>query len=363
MVVDGSILGKLGYSKFHSSGNLITPKLTETELDRHVYENRIPIVVYPEVVVGNPLGAKNVVRYLLYFDKTLINQSVVTNPYEGIVYFSDSIYADAELDNKQALFKQKISFPIQDPFIYEGLRGNVKSIGQEEYYYCEKFVNALGRKVPEVVANQAIRITRDQEDSYTQDELRNRLSRARLLHAFEDTAVIYEALLAGCVVNIHPDGYFPNGGWPLAVAELGRSGLLKTKEKITDKQIQDKKKELSNFQFEYDKWVESGESNIDEFVKQCKRFTKKFDQELIVLLNENLKNFESYYQYCKKKKTKKLLFLLPVFRIKNLAKLLVPKKYRSPIKRFLKKIYYSILIGIPDSLRRRMVRLKELLYY
>jgi hypothetical protein len=287
----------------------------------------------------------------------------VNNPYEGIIYFSDSIYVDAQLDNKQALFKQKISFPIQDPIIYEVLREDIGKIGQQEYYYCEKFVNALGQRVPEVIANQATRITRDQDDSYTQDELRNRLSKARLLHAFEDTAVIYEALLAGCIVNIHPDGYFPNNGWPLAVAELGSSGLLKTSEKITDIQIHDKKKELSNFQFEYNRWVESGENNIYEFTQQCKKFTKKFDQELISLLYENIKSFECYYQACKNKKKKNLLLILFTSTSKNLAKLLVPKKYRPPIRGFAKKIYYSILMRIPDSLRRRMVKLKEILYY
>jgi len=361
MVVDGSILGKLGYSKYHSSGNLITPKLTESELDRHVNENRIPIVVYPEVVIGNPLGAKNVVRYLLYFDKTLINQCVVTNPYEGIIYFSDSIYIDAKLDKKEALFKQKISFPIQDPLIYEDLRENYETVGAEEYYYCEKFINALGRRVPDIIATQAIRITRDQTDSYTQDELRSRLSKARLLHAFEDTAVIYEALLAGCVVNVHPDGYFPNDGWPLAVAELGTSGLLKTSEKITDIQIRDKKKELSNFQSEYNRWVESGENDIDDFAKQCKKFTKKFDEKLLNLLYENLVKYEFYFQGCKTNNRKKIFFL-PIATVQGLAKFLVSKKFRPSIKRFVRKIYYSILLRSPDFLRRRIIKLKELCY-
>ncbi|HFD86551.1 MAG TPA: hypothetical protein ENJ35_02620, partial [Gammaproteobacteria bacterium] len=48
-----------------TNGQLRTPLLTEEVKVRHIQAGREPIVIYPEVVLGNPLGARHVVRYLL----------------------------------------------------------------------------------------------------------------------------------------------------------------------------------------------------------------------------------------------------------------------------------------------------------
>ncbi len=47
------------------SNKLRTPILTSHIQTQHIQTNREPIAIYPEIVDGNPLGLKNVVRYLL----------------------------------------------------------------------------------------------------------------------------------------------------------------------------------------------------------------------------------------------------------------------------------------------------------
>ena len=55
---------------------LKTPLLTEEIKRQHIEQNRVPIAVYPEVTVGNPLGASVVVRYLLNREGAIAGRSM-----------------------------------------------------------------------------------------------------------------------------------------------------------------------------------------------------------------------------------------------------------------------------------------------
>lgn len=56
--------------------NLKTPLLDPRTQKRHQDEGKVPIAVYPEVVVGNPLGCDVVARFLLNFEGFLTGQSM-----------------------------------------------------------------------------------------------------------------------------------------------------------------------------------------------------------------------------------------------------------------------------------------------
>lgn len=58
------------------SPNLKTPLLSHELVDKHRQLGRIPIVIYPEVVSGNPAGADVVVRYLLNFEGALTGRGM-----------------------------------------------------------------------------------------------------------------------------------------------------------------------------------------------------------------------------------------------------------------------------------------------
>ncbi|PKO33488.1 MAG: hypothetical protein CVU34_13150 [Betaproteobacteria bacterium HGW-Betaproteobacteria-7] len=62
-------LNELGYEAYITAGKtspwLRTPKLTQEIQDQHLLTNRVPVVVYPEVVRGNPLNGTVIARWIL----------------------------------------------------------------------------------------------------------------------------------------------------------------------------------------------------------------------------------------------------------------------------------------------------------
>ena len=63
------VLNRLGEEAYvftsEVNPDLNTPTVTEDVVRRHLQAGREPIVVYPEIVSGNPRRAKSVVRYVL----------------------------------------------------------------------------------------------------------------------------------------------------------------------------------------------------------------------------------------------------------------------------------------------------------
>lgn len=56
--------------------NLKTPRVSQELVDSHRQLGKVPIVIYPEVVSGNPAGADVVVRYLLNFEGALTGRGM-----------------------------------------------------------------------------------------------------------------------------------------------------------------------------------------------------------------------------------------------------------------------------------------------
>ena len=221
-------IGAGGYSNSSSTSNMSTPVLTNELLDQHVKNNKIPIIIYPDTVSGNPLKAKNVCRIVLYYDGVFTKKSCLKNSKnEGLIYFSKQIKDKAEV--KSALYEHIISFPVADEKILNGL--NEKLERTEEYYYDGKYSKNFGGTIPDNI-KKLKKIDRGYHDSLTQAKIFNKLKTAKVLHVFEDTALIYESLLLGCPVNIHPKGYFYEDK-PLGSNEVNLYGSI-SKTKISE---------------------------------------------------------------------------------------------------------------------------------
>jgi hypothetical protein len=293
VLAEPNSVAQFHYSRFFSSQNYITPALNLMELDRHIASNYKPIVIYTDSSELNPLKAKNIIRMLFYFDGKFTGKRMASNKNNGLVYFSDAIF-NAISGPKKFLFTSKISFPIADPKnFYSGKKSNKKV-----YYYGCKFDFAFNKKFPREIMENATRIVRD-NDNFNFDLYRDVLANASLLHVFEDTAVIYEALLSGCPVNIHPAGFFPNGGLPLATKELGKYGLI-FKLNPTNKDIEKARNEIPLFKKRYKSWVNSGLKEIALLSHNLDKFSHDFNDDLIKELVSNIITTNSLYLHAAK---------------------------------------------------------------
>jgi hypothetical protein len=288
VLAEPNSIAKFHYSRFFSSQNYITPALNLMELDRHIASNYKPIVIYTDSSELNPLKAKNVIRMLFYFDGEFTGKRTASDSTSGMVYFSDAIFNSVS-DPRNFLFTSKISFPIADLKNFYSAKNSNKKV----YYYGCKFDFAFNKKFPTDIIENATRIVRDNDD-YNFDMYRDTLANASLLHVFEDTAVIYEALLSGCPVNIHPAGFFPNGGMPLASKELGRYGLI-FKLNPTNKDIAKARNEIPFFKRRYKSWVKSGLNDIAVFSQNLDKFSHDFNEDLIKELVSNIVTTNSLY--------------------------------------------------------------------
>ncbi|WP_085677763.1 MULTISPECIES: glycosyltransferase [unclassified Pseudomonas] len=75
------VLNLNGREAYICSGQVVNPNLKTPLLDpltqkRHRDEGKVPVAVYPEVVVGNPLGCDVVARFLLNFEGFLTGKSM-----------------------------------------------------------------------------------------------------------------------------------------------------------------------------------------------------------------------------------------------------------------------------------------------
>lgn len=275
IVPDMAFFGVLGYSHFAGYGNLITPVLSRHSISRCAKEGRIPIVIYPESMSENPLCFNNVVRYLFYYNKVLNGVDALGNiSNEGVLYYSNSIGRESLKNYPAPLFAQRLTLPVQDPRKYKISRNR-----SGVYYYGEKHICLFNRPIPQEIARKAIRITRDHDDSPSPNQLVQLLSTAKLLHVFEDTALIYEALLGGCVVNIHPSGSYGGTTATATPDELGSNGTI-SKHNVTESDIVNAQKQLKLHAARYQEWIKLAQGDIRLFINNLNVFKSGYTPKL-----------------------------------------------------------------------------------
>lgn len=76
--------------------NLKTPPLSQALVDGHRQQGKVPIVVYPEVVSGNPAGADVVVRYLLNFEGALTGRGMEAGRDDLRIYAGPVLVRDSD---------------------------------------------------------------------------------------------------------------------------------------------------------------------------------------------------------------------------------------------------------------------------
>tara|TARA_Y100000389_G_scaffold196234_1_gene228846 strand:- start:15026 stop:16207 length:1182 start_codon:yes stop_codon:yes gene_type:complete len=257
------------------------PLLTLDALEKHREEQRIPVLVYPDTVYTNPFHAENVCRIILYFDGALSGHSSLYNSKkEGIIFFSRSIMHESNIKN--ALYQQILSLPLLD--INYPIRNNKKN-RKEIYYYDGKFTSNFDGMIPDDI-KQYTSISRDKKNSLNRNEIFSLLKDAKLIHIFEDTALIYESLLLGCPVNIHPNGKFYKCK-PLGDNEVKLYGSM-TKRYVSEKDIEKAMNEIDLFRDEYERWKTKGIDDVKKVLEKIKIHKYSFSNNLYKKLKNNI---------------------------------------------------------------------------
>ncbi|MBI5007565.1 MAG: hypothetical protein HZB95_10665 [Nitrosomonadales bacterium] len=177
--------------------HLRTPVLDGNILQRHHLAGRKPIVIYPEIVSGDPMGAGGlVVRWLL-------NQP---GHIAGDLSFPDSdlIFAYSPMYLPSGMQGRILHVPTCDLALFNNDDNPHDAARDQVCFYAHKYLVNGGTLTRH--ANDAVSLCKDRK--LTHAEIAAVLRRSRLLYVYEPTALITEALLCGCAVAIVETDYW-----------------------------------------------------------------------------------------------------------------------------------------------------------
>lgn len=191
-------MGKAGISDNY---NYITPIALEN------YDPEKIIAVYPEVLHGNPLNAKHVVRYLLYY----------IGGYSGPKQYAetDQLWAFATSIAKHANISldKVLTIPLVDSSIFKP-SGSIRS---GSCFYANKYRFVYNGKLLDVTKDST-EITQEM----SREQIIELLQKSEFLYSYEDTTLILESVLCGCPVIVLPTQHLKQC---CGIDDLGRSGI------------------------------------------------------------------------------------------------------------------------------------------
>ena len=187
------ILNETGYEAYvttdETSPHLRAPLLTDAIRAQHGTANRLPIVIYPEVVPGNPLNGQVVARWLLNKPGHLGGDS--TFPPSELLFFWDTWVLT------EPLAAERLCFPIADTRIFNN-RDNPFDKKREGFcYYAHKYIQFGGTVDPYLRENG---ISLCQDIPRTAVEIADILRRAKALYCYEPSTIVREAQACGCQI-------------------------------------------------------------------------------------------------------------------------------------------------------------------
>jgi hypothetical protein len=151
------------------------------------------LVIYPEAIKGNPLGAKNIMRWILLElgIEFSINHSLQWNP-------SDLVYKWEPTENPDIYYRQ-LHCPWRNPIFY-----NKNNRSQEKTCYCYKKARLLPYKVNFFHPYNSICI-----DSLSLEEIAIIFNECKYFYCYDPNCFYVTcALLCGCIPVLYPfEGY------------------------------------------------------------------------------------------------------------------------------------------------------------
>lgn len=180
---------------------LMTPRLTNEVIALHKSQGVEPIVIYPEVVAGNPLSGNVVARYLLNRPGFLTGVGAETYGKDDLIF----AYADdLQLPDRPA--NRVMYMPPYDWRVFRLPDDPAKRVPGKVCYYLGR--GAQAHIDPAILGENAIEITPRSPGSW--EELADVFQQCEYFYCTESSALAGEAALCGCVSVILVNKWAPH---------------------------------------------------------------------------------------------------------------------------------------------------------
>lgn len=190
---------------------LLTPLLTESVIRQDYESGLTPIVIYPEVVSGNPYNAPLAVRYVLNYPG-LLGGDREYRPDEFVITYSGEL-AKAVPNTRMTLF-----VPASDPDVFSP-EPRVPRSGS--CFYAGKYREIHGGALFDITRD-SVEIHRQPPLAQSPEEIADLFRRSEIFYTYENTALAIEALLCECPVVFLPNEHLTQ---VIAAQELGWDGM------------------------------------------------------------------------------------------------------------------------------------------
>ena len=185
--------------------------LTRKILIRHQMDKRQPIVIYPEIVKGNPLEASKIARYYLNRPGFFTGTNYVNLNEFNFAYTSSMLNGYAEADHILYL-------PLIDTNLFCPPKMPEKRVSGKVCYYLGRKRDA--KRTSGLIKQDSIEITLKYPKN--KNELVKIFQECEYFISYQDSSLCLEAALCGCIAIILPD---KNVESPLAQNETKMYGM------------------------------------------------------------------------------------------------------------------------------------------
>lgn len=189
-----------------------TPLLNDALRKQHLDAGRQPIVIYPEVVRGNPAGAQSVVRYLLNVPGLLGGDASFADT--DLIFAYGKSLLPAGLGDDHIMFMPPI-----DTSLFNNHDNPLDQRRKGWLIYPGRHTEAL-RLHPQLAAKCTV-ITNQWPAS--PKEMAELFRRSERVYCFSSTSIALEAMLCGCPAVVLKSPFFD--GVPIGIGEFGTHGL------------------------------------------------------------------------------------------------------------------------------------------
>lgn len=259
--------------------DLCTPLITQNIISYFEQQGRHPIVVYPESISGNPLGAKHIIRYILNYPN-LLGGDQDYDAHEMVYAYSRTLAEYAGIKMDRVLF-----LPASDPKLFTPPPANTPRHGS--CFYAAKYRDFHKGTLLPITANST-EITRYQPDSPTKQQIAELFRKSEIFYTYEDTALAIEAALCGCPTVFIPNEHLRKS---LGLADLGMDGFAWG----TDPdEIARAKATVHKFRDNYEAVMERYWLQLQNFITQ----TQKYAAESTSTANTHITLSALEYSYC-----------------------------------------------------------------